>query len=441
MTTWTTVTTAEELTKAVADGVPGIAVDGTIEGMPSLTLAPGTQLRGGRLRFGGRGVGVTTDNTVSDITIETSLTEAALFTDTSVASWGTLELSGVSTVGQIALIAEGRVRSGHIVTRDVHVVAADVRGRFHRPHAFGVDALQGAFTLWNRQNDASSRFTAVLEGISAGTADVPVRGSGVFVGGSRDAGGEGAVAVSLLTTGEIHTDGGIAPGTPDVISGGVFVIGGATVDLVDNLGTVTTNGQNDMVLDNWGEVGTWRSRETITSRGPSGIGFVNFGRLGTLQADGAIETYGAGSRGFNLYDGSIQEAHFLSISTAGDGAIGVQLSRPLPVLTVSGDIVTRGSTGISLVKGQQISLPAMALSIKPGGSIERLDVGGAISSAGAELATVELLGPVASARVARGIHATGPGSIAVRAEELPASFREITMLPGFGEPSATAPMP
>jgi hypothetical protein len=49
----------------------------------------------------------------------------------------------------------------------------------------------------------------------------------------------------------------IAPGTPDVITGGVFVVYGAVVDLVRNRGPVVTYGVNDMVLDNWGVVDHW----------------------------------------------------------------------------------------------------------------------------------------------------------------------------------------
>ena len=40
-------------------------------------------------------------------------------------------------------------------------------------------------------------------------------------------------------------------------SGGVFVISGARVKQVTTAGAVTTYGQNDMVLDNWGTVITW----------------------------------------------------------------------------------------------------------------------------------------------------------------------------------------
>lgn len=115
-----------------------------------------------------------------------------------------------------------------------------------------------------------------------------------------------------------------------MISGGVFVVTGATVDVVENLGPVTTFGQNDMVLDNWGVVSEWSVRDRVVSRGPSGIGFVNFGDLGTLTVDGVVETFGVGARGFNLYDGTVRNsATFESIRTHGDGAVGVQLSRPL----------------------------------------------------------------------------------------------------------------
>jgi hypothetical protein len=83
-----------------------------------------------------------------------------------------------------------------------------------RPGAFGVEALQGAFTLWNRQPDPEVVITADLRGIGVGSAEAPVRGSGVFVGGHRTSGADGGtVQVSRLRTGEIHSDGGIAPGT------------------------------------------------------------------------------------------------------------------------------------------------------------------------------------------------------------------------------------
>lgn len=114
-----------------------------------------------------------------------------------------------------------------------------------------------------------------MRGISIGTETALVRGSGVFVAGQGDREGKadgGLFTADLVRTGEIHTDGGIAPATPDKISGGVFVVSGAKVERVENTGRVTTHGQNDMVLDTWGEVTEWVADAQITSTGPSGIG-------------------------------------------------------------------------------------------------------------------------------------------------------------------------
>ena len=110
--------------------------------------------------------------------------------------------------------------------------------------------------------------------------------------------------VSRLITGAVFSDGGIAPGTPDRITGGVFVVHGAYVDLVRTCGLVTTYGPNDMVLDNWGTVDRWIVESKVTSHGPSGIGFVNFGAINQLDVQAPIETFGQGARGFNVYAGN-----------------------------------------------------------------------------------------------------------------------------------------
>ncbi|WJY69109.1 hypothetical protein [Corynebacterium auris] len=74
-----------------------------------------------------------------------------------------------------------------------------------------------------------------------------MHGSGVFVGGYGDWEGQrdgSTIAVTWMTTGGTHTDGAAA-----LTSGVVFVITGADVETGENLGVVTTYGQNDMVLD------------------------------------------------------------------------------------------------------------------------------------------------------------------------------------------------
>jgi hypothetical protein len=66
---WTRVSTAAELADAVAQRVPAIEVGGVVRGMPMVTLAPGVRLRGGTLEFGARGVRLTTDNLLEEVTI------------------------------------------------------------------------------------------------------------------------------------------------------------------------------------------------------------------------------------------------------------------------------------------------------------------------------------------------------------------------------------
>jgi hypothetical protein len=101
-----------------------------------------------------------------------------------------------------------------------------------------------------RRANRSVTITADLTGLTVGRAGAPVRGSGIFVSGAGETGGR--LIVSRLETGAVYSDGGIAPGTPDRITGGVFVVSGAFVDRVLNPSPVTTYGPNDMVLDNWG---------------------------------------------------------------------------------------------------------------------------------------------------------------------------------------------
>jgi hypothetical protein len=171
-----------------------------------------------------------------------------------------------------------------------------------------------------------------------------VSGSGISVSGGGDGGG--GVAVDRLETDAVYSNGGIAPGTADQISGGVFVVHSCRVESVHDVGPVTTYGPNDMALDNWGSVDRWVARGPVTSFGPSAIGFVNFGVVNELCIDAPIETFGAGARGFNVYDGTVQSAEFQRIVTHADGAVGIQISKPVGRLTVRSGIETFGEWAI-----------------------------------------------------------------------------------------------
>jgi hypothetical protein len=408
------VASAAELVGAVSDSAAAeIIVTGDITGLRSLRLPPGKSLRGASggsaLRFASRedGLQLSMDNQLEGLELHTDVDRRAVFNDTQVEGLGRLVLRDLRATGAVRLLARDQVRSGHVEAQNVDIVAADARGYSERPKGYGVEVIPAAFVLWNQQLDRDVTITADLTGLAAGRPGAPVRGSGIFVSGGGDMGGR--LLVRRLETGTVHSDGGIAPGTPDRISGGVFVVSGAFVDSVRNLGPVTTFGPNDMVLDNWGTVGRWTAEEKITSQGPSGIGFVNFGIIDVLEVKAPIETFGQGARGFNVYTGTVHTADFDRIVTHADGAVGVQISQPVGQIRVRRGIETHGGIGDSLVKGVVVKLAAIALSIKPGGSARRIEIAGGLVTHGPGVHPLELHGSVERFEVSDGLAALGGG--------------------------------
>lgn len=420
-----TVSNEEELIAAAADA-KRIVVHGKITLRRSLQLAPGQQLAGSgddaALVFAAEldGVGLSRDNEVVGLRIQVDPDRRAVFNDTAVDALGTIRLAAVTATGQVQILARDRVRGGHVAVEGLDIAAADVRDRADRPALLGVGALQGAFTLWNQQPDSEVLVTAELRGLSAGRAEAPVRGSGVFVAGAVPDGSGGQLDVNVLETGPVFSDGGIAEGSHDRISGGVFVVYGAHVHEVINREPVTTYGVNDMVLDNWGVVDNWTAYAPLTSYGRSGVGFVNFGTITRLRIQAPIETYGVGARGFNVYrlDGfagpTVDTVEFDQIRTHADAAVGIQIGQPIGRLIVHGGIHTEGGAGDSLVRGVITRLSAHALSIQPAGRVEAVEVGGMLGSTGADVAAVDVRGEVGTMHVAGGIHAGGADADGLR---------------------------
>jgi hypothetical protein len=408
------VTTVEDLVAATRDSsVHHIVVRGSLSNAPSIHLAPGQSLRGdgdaAAITFasGVDGLQLSSNNRVHNIRLNASVDKRAIFNDTSVENLGRIELRSVTTIGCVQILARDKVRGGHIDVNGLDIIAADARGGKERPHGYGVHVVNGAFTLWNMQQDTSVVVSADLVGLSAGRDGAPVRGSGIFVSGGGDKAGR--LNVRRLETDAVYSDGGIAPGTADQITGGVFTVYGAYVDVVRNRGPVVTYGVNDMVLDNWGVVDRWTADGKITSYGPSGIGFVNFGIVHELKVNALIETFGQGARGFNVYTGTVNLAEFDRVVTHADGAVGIQISRPIGRLVVRRGIETFGGTGPSLVKGVVINLSAIGLSIKPGGSAREIEINGGIKTNGAGVAPIEQHGAIESLRVTGGFVAAGGG--------------------------------
>ncbi len=390
-----------------------LVVSGNLSDVAGFRLSPGQSLRGAddhaSVTFSNDsdGVQLSSDNAVSRIRLNTAPDRRAIFNDTGVGTLGRIALRDVTTNGRVQILARDEVRAGHVDVHGLDIVSADARFETDRPQGYGVYVLQGAFTLWNMQKDEAVTITAELAGLAAGRAGAPVRGSGIFVSGAGDKGGR--LLVKRLETEAIYSDGGIKPGTPDQITGGVFTVYGCHADLVRNRGPVVTYGQNDMVLDNWGLVDRWLADEKITSYGPSGIGFVNFGTVRELKVNAPIETFGQGSRGFNVYAGTVDLAEFDRVVTHADGAVGIQISQPIGRLIVRRGIETFGGTGDSLVKGVVLKLSAIGLSIKPGGSAREIEITGGIKTNAPGVAPIEQHGAIDLLRVSGGFVAAGGG--------------------------------
>lgn len=361
----------------------------------------------------GDGIGLTADNRLSRLTILATPAARAVYTQTGAADMGRMVFEDLCVTGQVSIIVRAGTDRLDITVDTLHVAACDCRRFSEQPQKYGVNVYQGALTVYNFNADPESRVTARLSNISIGARNAPVLGSGVFVSGFGDTGG--SIELETLTTGAVHSTGMLPFGTADIITGGVFVVFGVHAARVEHFGEVVTYGVNDMVLDTWGTVDAWVARAPLISYGPSGIGFVNFGTVDNFVAEAEVVTYGLGARGFNQYDGTVRSARFRSIETFGDGSIGIQVSKPVGSITVDHDVRTHGAVGNTLVKGVIMQLAAEAISVKPGGVVERLVVGGNLETGGDDVTTYAIEGGrVASLEVGGEIIAHGKESAAVR---------------------------
>jgi hypothetical protein len=158
------VSSVEELLDAVRDSaVKTITVANDLSEVPAIRLAAGVALRGvknlqPKLRFvpDTDGVCFSTNNVVADLDLLASDDRCAICNDESVNSLGRLTIHCVNTTGRVRILARSNVRQGHVVVETLDIVSADARGEQDRPHEYGVDVLQGAFTFrpagWARRS-------------------------------------------------------------------------------------------------------------------------------------------------------------------------------------------------------------------------------------------------------------------------------------------------
>jgi hypothetical protein len=382
----TKVTSLLELLKAISENIPQVLeIETSILSPHSITLPEGYSLTGKSYELcmvsfnNSDGFGLTRDNTISNLTVMTKQTSRAIYTVCGIPDMGNIVLEDLSITGQVSIISRQGTDKINLVANNIHITSCDSRHYSEQPQKYGVNVYQGALTVYNFNSDESSGINCELKNIRIGFRNAPVIGSGIFVCGFGDEGGK--VNLETLTTGAVYSHGMLPYGTADIITAAVFIVYGVEAETVEHHGELVTYGVNDMVLDTWGKVEKWVSNYPIVSYGPSGIGFVNFGSVKDFMAQD-ITTYGLGARGFNQYDGTVENITFKSLTTHGDGSIGIQVSKPIGNLTVEENVTTYGSVGNSLVKGVLTELAADAISIKTGGKVESLTIHGDIVTYG-----------------------------------------------------------
>ena len=326
------------------------------------------------------GIGITANNTVSDLNIDVPVHHKAIYNTIVKQDLGTFTLENLFIKGQVSVITRTGVDKASVVIENVDIVSADARHYLEQPQKYGVNVLQGALTIYNLNPNDDSVVSVNISNLSIGRKNAPVSGCGVFISGFGDKGGR--TEISKLHTKSIYSNGKIPQGVADYITAGVFVLYGANAREVITDGEVITYGTNDMVLDVWGSVDNWTSNAPVISYGPSGVGFVNFGFVKNFTVNAPLQTYGLGARGYNQYDGTVENISFQSIETFGDGSVAIQLSKKIGTLIVNGNVTTHGSLGDSLVKGVYVKLPAYGLSIKDGGEAASISIKGNIETYG-----------------------------------------------------------
>lgn len=393
---------ASQLVAATRDThTTSIVVHRSLEGLASLALLPGQQLRGQAtgitlsFRAGEDGVRTSTDNRLEQLNLVTSPERRAVFNDDRVASMGSVLLQDISTVGQVQFIARHALKTGRIQARNVHVRFADATAQPDRPGTGvvgdvvkNIDIEQGAFTVLNLQEDRETLLEVDLRDISIGSEQQPVYGSGILLSSGRGNihthPGQmlgGRVKVTALETGDVFNDSRLPEGTSNMISGSVFVAY-AQADLVVNRGRTVSYGVNGLGLDNWGTTRNWTSIGPVTTHGASGMGVVSFGLLEHLSV-ASVETFGNGARAYNVLTGTVHNTYFGWLRTHGNGASAILLTQPIGHLSVNGNIETAGGRAGSLVKGVIYQQPSSGVWLKDGAA-QQIFIGGKIITRGAD---------------------------------------------------------
>jgi hypothetical protein len=177
----THVNSVDNLIAAVnSNEVEEIVLSTNLSGVPPIALLPGQSFRSEFeehralfFRESTDGIRLSSDNTVARIDLVTSPDKRAIWNDYSVDGLGTIRLRSVRATGRVQILAKEKIRAGRIEVDSLEIHSADARTEKERPKDYGVNVLQGAFTLWNMQPDQDIVLSADLRNISVGAFGSP----------------------------------------------------------------------------------------------------------------------------------------------------------------------------------------------------------------------------------------------------------------------------
>ncbi|WAW15382.1 hypothetical protein [Peptostreptococcus equinus] len=191
----------------------------------------------------GDGIGLSGQNEISDISIQTSPRNRAIFIDSSEEDLGDINLNNLTVTGVVQILTRGNNKKLNLNINKLDIVSADARFFCERPMKYGVNVYQGALTVYNFNPQKDSIINVKAEDISIGRKNAPVIGSGVFISGFNDE--SGFVIIEKLTTADIYSNGMIPLGQPNLITGGIFIVYGAYAKEIESYGCIYTYGTND----------------------------------------------------------------------------------------------------------------------------------------------------------------------------------------------------
>ena len=172
-----TINTFNDLVSAIQNGEKEITITRSILCNYSILLPEGVNLNGKPQENGelpllsfqhSDGIGVSANNSVKNLNIDTPANHKAIFNTTVKQDLGTFTFENLLVKGQVSVITRVGVEKANIIIDNVDIHSADARHYLEQPQKYGVNVLQGALTIYNINPNADSIVSVAVSKVSRG---------------------------------------------------------------------------------------------------------------------------------------------------------------------------------------------------------------------------------------------------------------------------------